>query len=202
MAQQHQLEVLAGPLFVFGQVLAQLGGLLVDVFEDAVEAAVLVDQLGGGLLPHPGHAGQVVAVVAAQRGVLHVQRRRHPGSFLDAGLVVERVVADAALVVEHLDVGVAHELVAVAVAGDDDHLVAGVDELVGGRGDQVVGLPAGQVDRCDADGVEHLADEPHLLAQDVGGGFSLRLVQRFGLVAECGLGTVEGHQRRRRACGP
>ena len=51
---------------------AQLRRLLVEVGEDAVEAAVGVDQLGRRLLPHAGHAGQVVGRVAAQRGVLRV----------------------------------------------------------------------------------------------------------------------------------
>ena len=58
------------------QVLAQLRRLLVEVLEDAVEAAVGGDQLGRRLLPHPGHAGQVVGRVATQRGVLRVQRGR------------------------------------------------------------------------------------------------------------------------------
>ena len=74
--------------------------------------------------PTPGHAGQVVGRVAAQRGVLEVLRRRDAGALDDAGLVVERVVGDAAPVVEHLDVRVLDELVAVAVAGDDDDVVA------------------------------------------------------------------------------
>ena len=142
VAQDHQLEVLARPRLVFDQRRLQLRRLRVDVGEDAVEAAVLVDQLGRRLLPHPGHAGQVVAGVAAQRGVLRVERRRDPGLLLDAGLVVERVVADPAPVVEHLHVRIGDELVAVAVAGDDDHVVAVVDEQVDRRGDEVVGLPA------------------------------------------------------------
>ena len=100
------------------------GRLLVDVGEDPVEPAVRVDQLGRRLLPDAGHAGQVVARVAAQRRVLRVLRRRHAGALDDAGLVVERVVADAAPVVEHLDVRVLDELVGVAVAGDDDDVVA------------------------------------------------------------------------------
>ena len=76
--EQHQLEVLAGPLLVGDQVVAELRRLLVGVGEDAVEPAVLRDQLGRGLLPHAGNAGQVVGRVAAQRGVLRVQRGRDP----------------------------------------------------------------------------------------------------------------------------
>ena len=104
---------------------AQLGRLLVEVGEDPVEAAVGVDQLGRRLLPHPGHAGQVVGRVAAERGVLRRSAPGvHAGALEDAGLVVEGVVGHAALVVEHLDVRVLDQLVAVAVAGDDDDVVA------------------------------------------------------------------------------
>ena len=78
--EHHHLGVLADVGLVRGQVLAQLRRLLVEVLEDAVEAAVGGDELGRGLLPHPGHAGQVVGRVAAQRGVLRVQRGRDAGA--------------------------------------------------------------------------------------------------------------------------
>ena len=136
---------------VLGERRPELRRQLVEVGEHAVEPAVGRDQLGGGLLPHPGNAGQVVARVAAQRGVLGVLRRRDAGAVEDAGLVVEHVVADTAAVVEHLDVRVAHELVGVAVAGDDHDVVAALDGLFGGGGDQVVGLVAGQLDHRHAE---------------------------------------------------
>ena len=122
------------------QVLPQLRGLVVDVLVDAVDVAVGVDQLGRRLLPHPGHAGQVVGVVAPERGVLHVLVRRDPGPLLDPGLVVEGVVADAPLVVDDLDVGVADQLVAVAVAGDDQDLDPVGRGPLGQGGQDVVGL--------------------------------------------------------------
>ena len=78
---------------VLGEVLPQLRRLLVEVGEDAVEAAVGGDELGGRLLPHPRDAGQVVGGVAAQRGVLGVLGRRHAGALQDPRLVVEGVVA-------------------------------------------------------------------------------------------------------------
>ena len=193
-AQDHHLVVLADPLLVLGERRPQLRRLLVDVGEDAVEPAVRVDQLGRRLLPDAGHAGQVVARVAAQRGVLRVLRRRDAGALDDAGLVVERVVADAAPVVEHLDVGVLDELVGVAVAGDDDDVVAAADGLLGGRGDEVVGLPAGELARRHAERRQHLADEAHLLAQGVGRGVAVGLVRLVGLVAERRLGPVERDQ--------
>ena len=161
------------------------------MFEDPVEAAVFVNQLGRCLLPHTWHAWQVVALVATQRGVLHIQIGGHTRSLLDARLVVERIVTDTAFVVEHLHIWVAHQLVAIAVAGDDDHRITAAHQLVGGRCDEVVGLPTDAVERSDPDRVEHLSDKTHLLAENVGGRLALSLVQRFRLVSERRLGPVE-----------
>ena len=79
-AQHHQLGVVPHPRLVLGQRGPQLRRLLVDVGEDAVEAAVGVDQLGRRLLPHARARRQVVARVAAERGVLRVLRRRDAGA--------------------------------------------------------------------------------------------------------------------------
>ena len=54
--EHHHLVVLAHVGLVGLEVRAQLRRLLVEVLEDAVEPAVGGDELGGGLLPHPGHA--------------------------------------------------------------------------------------------------------------------------------------------------
>ena len=72
--------------------------------------------------------------------------------------------------------GVLDELVGVAVAGDDDDVVAPVAALGGEGGDDVVGLVPGRLEHGDAEGVEHLAHEPELLAEDVGRLLPLGLV--------------------------
>ena len=142
-AQQHQVEVRASTLLVFDQRSPQLRSLLIGVGEDAIQAAVLVQQLRRRLLPHPRHALQVVAGVATQRRVLRIQRGGDTRLLGDAGLVVQRVVADSTLVVQHLHVRVVHQLIAVAVAGDDHGIVPLALRLLGQRGQQVVGLPTG-----------------------------------------------------------
>ena len=191
--QLHDDGVLPHDLLVRRQVLLELRRLLVEVGEDAVEVAVLVEQLGGGLLPHAGDAGQVVAGVAPHGGVHDVLVGGDAGALEDAGLVVEGVVRHAALVVEDLDVGVADQLVHVAVAGDDDDVVARLAALLGERGDDVVGLDAGLVHDREAEGGDDLADQAHLLAEDVGGLGPARLVVGDALVAERLLRAVEGH---------
>ena len=65
------------------------------------------------------------------------------------GLVVERVVRHATLVVEHPDVRVLDELVGVAVAGDDDDVVPLVATRRGQRRQDVVGLEAGRFEQRD-----------------------------------------------------
>src|SRR3712207_8433956 len=49
---------------------------LVDVVDQVADVAVLLDELGRGLLAEAGDAGQVVAGVAPQRGEVGVLRGR------------------------------------------------------------------------------------------------------------------------------
>ena len=194
--QHHDLGVAPRPLLVLGQVLTQLRRLVVGVGEDAVEPAVGRDQLRRGLLADARHARQVVRRIASQRRVLDVLGGRDAGALLDAGLVVERVVGHASAVVQHLDVRVFDELVGVAVAGDDEHVVATVTGLGGQRGDDVVGFGPGQLDGADAERLDDLVHEPELLAQDVRRRLPVRLVVLDLLVAERRLGPVERDRDR------
>ena len=73
----HELGVLPDARLVLGEVGAQLRRLLVEVLEDAVDAAVGGDELGRRLLAHARHARQVVGRVAPQRRVLEVEAGRH-----------------------------------------------------------------------------------------------------------------------------
>ena len=189
--QQHDLGVGADLVLGGREVLSQLGRQFVERGEDAVEAAPGVDQLGRGLLAHPGHPGQVVAVVAPQGRILHVVGGPHAGAVQDPGLVVELVVGHATHVVEHLDVGILHQLVGVAVAGDHDHVVAGVAALGGQGGDHVVGFEAGGVDGGHGQSLQHLPDQSHLLAQDVGRRVAGSLVGGDDGVPEGRFGPVE-----------
>ena len=197
-AQQHEVEVHPRLGFIRRERLSQLRGLGGHVLEDAVESAVGGDELCGGLLSHTRHAGKVVARVSAQRCVLGVLLRRDTRAFEDAGLVVERIVAHAAFVVEHSHKRILNELVAIAVAGDDDDVVPRAADALDHGGDDVVCLPTGRFERRDAKCCEHLTDEAHLLAKDVGGGFSLCFVGRVREMAERGLWPVEGNHHRLR----
>ena len=73
--QDRHLPVQQHPVAHRAEVLALLRRELVEVLEDPFERAVRVDELGRGLLADAGDAGQVVAGVAAQRGVLGVLLR-------------------------------------------------------------------------------------------------------------------------------
>ena len=193
-AQHHDVGVVAHDGLVARQVGPQLRGLFVDVGEDAVETAVAVDQLGRRLLPYPGHPGQIVGWVASQGGVLGVQDRGDTGAFEDAGFVVEGVVRHAPAVVEHLDEGVFDELVGVTVPGDDDDVVAAVAAAGGQGGDEIVGFETDQLQHRQMQRFDHLTDQAHLLAQDVGGFGSARFIGGDGLVAKGRLWPIETHR--------
>ena len=89
---------------------------------------------------------------------------------------------------------VADELIAVAIAGDDDDVVATLFGHLRHRADDVVGLKPNEIDRGDIERCEHFTHQAHLLTQDVGSGFALRFVLRVGVVTKCWLGTIERNQ--------
>ena len=140
--------------------------------------------------PTPGTPGRL-SLGSPRSAVLRVERRRHARALLDAGLVVERVVRHASPVVEHLHVRVLDELVRVPVARDDDDVVATGLRLLRQRGDDVVRFEACEVHGHDPEGIDHLAHQPHLLAQDVGCLVPIALVGGDGVVSERPLGPVE-----------
>ena len=88
----------------FGQVLAEPGRLVVERGVDALERPVLLEELGGGLVAHPRHAGQVVGGVAPQGGVLDVLLGLDPVPLLHVGAVGDDRVGDPPAGVEDLDV--------------------------------------------------------------------------------------------------
>ena len=191
--QQRHLTVEEHPVARVAQVLALLRGELVEVREDPLEVAVGGDELRRRLLADAGHARQVVARVAAERGVLGVLAGGDPGALGDAGFVVEHVVGDAATVVEHLDVRVFDELVGVAIAGDDDDVAAGGGGAGGERGDHVVGLDALDLQRGDAQRGDHFVDQRDLRHEQAGRFLAAGLVRVVEVVAERAAGRVEDH---------
>ena len=102
--QRDDLGVAPHLVLVLGQVLAELRGLLGHVAEDGVEVAVGAHQLGGGLLPHPGHARAGCRTVSPRSAASDgVEARRHAVALDDAGLVVDDGVGDPPACVHDLD---------------------------------------------------------------------------------------------------
>ena len=62
-------------LDILAQGIAHLAADGIQVLQDALEPAVEVDPLGGGLGADAGHAGEVVRGLAHQRGEVRVLRR-------------------------------------------------------------------------------------------------------------------------------
>ncbi len=118
---------------------------LVDVLEHLLERPEALDQLARRLVADPGDAGDVVRCVALQPVEVGDQARRDPVAVDHRLAVVDLRVGDAARGRHHLDdARVVDQLEDVAVAGDDHrrHLRAGMQRLLGDRGDHVVGLVA------------------------------------------------------------
>ena len=92
--------------------------------KDAVEPPVLIDQLCCSLFSHSGHPRQIVRRVASQGRVLHVLLGSDPRAFKNPCFVVERIIRDSAFVVEHTDMWIVDELIAIAIPRHNDHVSA------------------------------------------------------------------------------
>ena len=180
---QHVTDVLA-------ELVPGLALDLVDPVDELGQRAEVGDPLGGGLLPHPGDVGQVVAGVAANRGEVRILRRGEAvlGDDLLRGEAGH--LGDATTGHQRGDMRV-DQLQHVAVARDDEHVHARVDRLAGQRGDDVVGLVTRHRQVRDAQCVEHLEDQAELAAEIAWGFLAVRLVLDVLLVPERWLAPVE-----------
>ena len=185
LAHEHRVAVL-------DELVAQLVGLhLVDPLVERLERPELADELGGGLLPHPGNARDVVGRVALERLVVDHLARDEVVPLADPRRVVEDRVLDpgprgheARLVGDQLE----H----VEVAGHDRRVEAALLGVDDDRADHVVRLVARQLVDGDAQRLDHLADLGELVAQVVGHALAGRLVLGVLLVAEGRALEVEG----------
>ncbi len=182
MAVASRFEILASSA-CFGEVLLPLrAGDLVDVREHLLQDAVLLEQLGGGLVADPRDAGDVVGGVALEPDQVGDQLRRHPVALDHPVAVVDLRVGHPARGRHHPH-PVLDQLVDVAVAGDDHHL----DPLLAGalrqRGDHVVGLVAVDLDVGEAERLGQRHQVRPLLLEQVRPRLPLGLVRLVGELA-------------------
>ena len=162
------------------------------VFQRVFQRAVLGDQLRRGFFAHAGHAGNVVGAVAHQS--LHVDhlrgrytvlllnpRGRHALRFGDA---LFRIQDGRAL---------ARQLIAVAVAGDNQAVHAGFLAQAADGAQNVVGLVAAQAQLGDVHAFENFARRRNLRAHFLRRGRAAGLVGLVAQVPEGGGVLVEGH---------
>ena len=174
------------------ELVAQLVRLdLVDPLVERLERPELADELGRGLLPHPGHARDVVGRVALERLVVDHLAGDEVEPLGDPGGVVQDRVLDAGPR-RHQPRVVGDELEHVEVAGHDRRVETASLGVHGDRADDVVGLVAGELVDGDAQRLDHLADLRELVAQVVGHPLAGRLVLGVLLVPEGRALEVEG----------
>ena len=157
---------------------------------EVVEGAELADQPGGRLLPHSGHAGDVVGRVALEGFVVdHLASHQAIAVGNLRGVVDDRVLHARAG--GHQTRLVRHQLQHVEIDRDDRRLEVVRLGLNDQRADDVVGLVALQLVMRDAQRPDNLADLRELVAQVVGHAGARRLVLGVLLVPERRPGQVE-----------
>ncbi len=163
---------------------------LVGALEQGVEVAELGQELGGGLDPDARGAGHVVHRVSGQRLDLH-DLFGPETELLDHLLAADLHLLDR---VEQADLLV-DQLHQVLVRGYDHHLAAGLGDLAGVGGDDVVGLVALHLDGRHAEGAGGLAHQRELRDEVRRRRRAVGLVLVVELGAEGLLGGVEHHRQ-------
>ena len=154
-------------LGMLANVLCTRGRELVDVLEHPFERAVLRDELAGGLVPDPGDAGDVVGGVPLEADEVRHLLRGDPVAGEDPLRRVDVDVGHAARRHHQADV-LGAELERVAVGRDHAGLHACLVGARRERGDNVVRLPALELEVPVAEGLDDRPEVGELLAQEVG----------------------------------
>ncbi len=157
--------------------------------QNGIQAAELLQELGGAFFPDAGHALHVVAGIPQQGEEVH----HLLGPYAHAGLHAFAVIPDLALLgVEHGDAGVVvHQLQQILVGAHDDGLEALGRGLPGQGGHHVIRLVALQLHDGDGEGRHQVADQGDLRPQILGHLSAVGLVLRVELVAEGGPRHIE-----------
>ncbi len=171
------------------EILAQLGGKLVEILEDSVDAAISGDEPGGGLFADTWNAFHVVDGIA------------HEGLNIDSlfGGIAELI--DHALAI-HEGVGLhvvnlresVDELAQVFVFRDDVNIDIFVRHLADKGGDEVVGFKSGLGKNGDAGIADDLQDALFLREKVIRGRLTVGLIVRGDFLAEDGfIAAVDDH---------
>ena len=157
----------------------------VEAAVNVLQCSEAVEQIHRGLLPHAGDAGDVVAGVSHERLEIHHAHRlesvllpEHLGRIVD-GLGL----AHAGLYVAHMG-RIGNQLKTVLVAGDDGAAPVLPLADLADRAEEVVRLPALQLQTADAHGVQHLFQQRDLHGEILRHGLALRFIVRVLLMAE------------------
>ena len=186
LARQNLLPVLPEPLPQLR--LADVA----DPVQQRLHGLVLAEQAARGLLPHPGHAGDVVGRVALQALQIRDLLRGDPESLPHCRLIVDRGLRDAARGHHHARVG-RDQLERIQIPRHDQDVDPLRLRLPGQRADDVIGLEPGHLEDRQLQRLNHLFGQAHLGAEIVRHLAPGGLVLRVGFVAEGRPGPVEGH---------
>ena len=83
----------------------------------------------------------------------------HASALQNSGFVINGVITHAAFVVQHPHMWVTDQLIAIAVASNDEHIISGFFAAPSNGGNEIITFKARHIDCVDAKGVEEFAND-------------------------------------------
>ena len=153
--------------------------------------SVLINELCSSLFTDARNTVEVVTGISTKSCIVGVLRRGDTGALQNSGFVIQRIIANAALVVQNTDVRILHQLITVAITRHDDDVVALIICMRGESRNDVVTLITRHLKPLNSHRIKKFPNDSQLLNQDLWRLVPLCLVFRNRFVTESGLGTVE-----------
>ena len=191
--QNHHACIALNTLTMFNEARFEFRCLSLSSSNNSVNITILINQFRCGLLAHSWDSCQVVTWITAQSCIIGVLRRGYASALKNSCFVVQRVITNASLVIQNSNVRVAHQLITITIACNDNEVIAGTFSMFSNCCYEIVALETGLFPPDNTEHIKKFPNHSQLLKQNIWRFFTLRFVLGHSFVSKRRLRPVKNH---------